>query len=158
MEALKSLLECMAKDWSTPMLKNEYESMKKIARYTRTIIMRSTVMCNAVVTVYGVLRLYSMKHTENKLFFRAYFPYDVDSTPNYQLTVFAQFLAAMYAAISYTCVDTFVAMLILHICGQLSNLKEEIKRLSVQGEKDFQVNLGKIVRKHQYLNRFAFYY
>ncbi|XP_034184609.2 odorant receptor 115 [Osmia lignaria lignaria] len=154
-KSLKSLLECMAKDWSTPVLKNEYESMKKIGKITRTIIMRSTIMCNTVVTAYGVLRMYSMKHTENKLFFRAYFPYDVDSTPNYQLTMFAQFLATMYAAITYTCVDTFVAMLILHICGQLSNLKEEIKKLSVQSEEDFQANLGKIVRKHQYLNRFA---
>ncbi|XP_046142483.1 odorant receptor 4-like [Osmia bicornis bicornis] len=154
-KSLKSLLECMAKDWSTPVLKNEYESMKKIGKISRTIIMRSTIMCNTVAIAYGVLRMYSMKYTENKLFFRAYFPYDVDSTPNYQLTMFAQFLGTMYAAITYTCVDTFVAMLILHICGQLSNLKEEIKKLSVQSEKDFQANLGKIVRKHQYLNRFA---
>nr|XP_012150706.1 PREDICTED: odorant receptor 67c-like [Megachile rotundata] len=154
-KSLKSLLECMAIDWSTTKSPEQRETMKIIAKTTRTMVMRSTIMCSTVVFVYVFLRCLTMKYNDSKLFFRAYFPYDVNVSPNFQLTMFAQFVAAMYGAITYTAVDTFVAMLILHVCGQLENLHGDIKRLLSSQEKHFEVEVGKIVRKHEYLNRFA---
>lgn len=109
----------------------------------------------SVVFTYLVLRILSSKYNDNKLLFRAYFPYDIDTSPNYELTVLAQFMGSAYAAAGYTAVDTFVAMLILHVCAQLMNLKDQLKRFQTYDKQDLQTKLKEIVRKHEYLNRFV---
>ncbi|XP_076237967.1 odorant receptor 115 [Calliopsis andreniformis] len=128
--------------------------MLQIAKITRMTIIRSTLMCHSVVITYVILRRLTIKYNDSKLLFRGCFPYDVNSSPEYELTIFAQFAAATYAAASYTAVDTFVAMLILHVCGQLSIVKSNIRNLRYYGE-DFRKQLERIVRKHEYLNMFA---
>nr|XP_050847398.1 odorant receptor 13a-like [Vespula vulgaris] len=87
--------------------------------------------------------------------FRAYFLYDTRISPNYELTVVAQLIATFYAATSYTAVDTFVVMLVLHTCGQLSNLKRDLMNLRPRTSDEFKTKLIYIVEKHDYLNRFA---
>ncbi|XP_026674236.1 odorant receptor 67c-like [Ceratina calcarata] len=133
----------------------EWVTMINIARFNRKIVKMSTILCCSVVLTYTFLRFFSMKYQGKSLLLRAYFPYDVDVSPNYELTMLAQLVAAFYAAICYTAVDTFVATLILHICGQLSNLQRELKELRGPDEKDFNGRIMKIVEKHEYLNRFA---
>ncbi|XP_026674092.1 uncharacterized protein LOC113465035, partial [Ceratina calcarata] len=131
----------------------EWVTMINIARFNRKIVKMSTILCCSVVLTYTFLRFFSMKYQGKSLLLRAYFPYDVDVSPNYELTMLAQLVAAFYAAICYTAVDTFVATLILHICGQLSNLQRELKELRGPDEKDFNGRIMKIVEKHEYLNR-----
>lgn len=145
----------MANDWIKVTSKTEQETMARIASITRNTIIKSTVMCHTVVAFYVFLRYISMKYNENKLLFRAYFPYDTTVSPNYELTILGQFVAALYAATSYTAVDTFVAMLILHVCGQLSGIKNELSRLPTYDKKDLKRRLKEIVQKHEYVNRFA---
>ncbi|XP_006618840.1 odorant receptor 67c-like [Apis dorsata] len=152
---LKSLLNCMTNDWIKVTSKTEQETMARIANITRNTIIRSTMMCHTVVAFYVFLRYISMKYNENKLLFRAYFPYDITVSPNYELTMLGQFVAALYAATSYTAVDTFVAMLILHVCGQLSGIKNELSRLPTYDKKDLETRLKEIVQRHEYVNRFA---
>ncbi|CAL7939524.1 unnamed protein product [Xylocopa violacea] len=152
--SLKSLLNCMAYDWETVTKKTDREVMENIGRFTRKTVIRSTLMCHAVVIIYVSTRYFVAKYTEKGLLFRSYFPYNTDVSPNYELTVFAQVVATFYAAGTYTAVDTFVAMLILHVCGQLSNLRDELKTLQTYDKEAFAVKLGQIVRKHDYLNRF----
>lgn len=154
-QALKSLLNCMANDWINVTSKIERETMAKIANITRNTTIRSTVMCHTVVAFYVFLRYISIKYNENKLLFRAYFPYDTTVSPNYELTMLAQFVAALYAATSYTAVDTFVAMLILHVCGQLSRIKNELSQLPTYDKKDLETKLKGIVQRHEYINRFV---
>ena len=154
-QALKSLLNCMANDWIKVTSKTEQETMARIASITRNTIIKSTVMCHTVVAFYVFLRYISMKYNENKLLFCAYFPYDTTVSPNYELTILGQFVAALYAATSYTAVDTFVAMLILHVCGQLSGIKNELSRLPTYDKKDLKRRLKEIVQKHEYVNRFV---
>lgn len=150
---MKSLLNCMTNDWIKVTSKTEQETMARIANITRNTIIRSTMMCHTVVAFYVFLRYISMKYNENKLFFRAYFPYDITVSPNYELTLLGQFVAALYAATSYTAVDTFVAMLILHVCGQLSGIKNELSRLPTYDKKDLETRLKEIVQRHEYVNR-----
>lgn len=145
----------MANDWIKVTSKTEQETMARIASIIRNTIIKSTVMCHTVVAFYVFLRYISMKYNENKLLFRAYFPYDTTVSPNYELTILGQFVAALYAATSYTAVDTFVAMLILHVCGQLSGIKNELSRLPTYDKKDLKRRLKEIVQKHEYVNRFV---
>ncbi|XP_017795128.1 PREDICTED: odorant receptor 67c-like [Habropoda laboriosa] len=152
---LKSLLKCMADDWSTVSKKDDLDTMSNIARITRKTIISSTVLCHIVVITYIFLRFLTRKYSGTRLLFRAYFPYDSDVSPNYEFTVIAQIIAAFYAATTYTAVDTFIVMLILHVCGQLSNLRNEFGKLQACDKVTLQAKLGKIVQKHEYLNRFA---
>lgn len=129
-------------------------TMWKVARISRRISIGSTVMCLSVVVFYILFRYVTAHHAGRNLLFRAYFPYDVHETPNYELTVMAQVMATFYAATSYTCVDTFLAMLVLHACGQLSNLKRELTNLRPRTSDEFKTKLIYIVEKHDYLNRY----
>ncbi|CAK9833705.1 Odorant receptor 13a [Anthophora retusa] len=152
---LKSLLKCMADDWSRMTKGDDRDTMINIAKMIRKNVIRSTVLCHTVVITYIFLRYFTMKYSNNRLLFRAYFPYDTDVSPNYEFTVAAQIVAAFYASTTYTAVDTFIVMLILHVCGQLSNLKSELSKLQACDNVTLQTKLVKIVQKHVYLNRFA---
>ncbi|XP_076621658.1 LOW QUALITY PROTEIN: uncharacterized protein LOC143342062 [Colletes latitarsis] len=154
-KSLKFLLKCMAEDWSEKMSVNDRKTMRNIARITRITIIRSTLMCIILVILYSFLRFFTVKYSGTRLLFRGYFPYDLDVSPSYELTICGQLIGAFYAAMSYTAVDTFVAMLVFHVCGQLSILSKDIRNLPSHGKTDMQVKLGRVVRKHKYLNTFV---
>ncbi|XP_043519516.1 uncharacterized protein LOC122533658 [Frieseomelitta varia] len=150
---LKSLLKFMAKDWTIAETQTEREIMVNSARITRKITIRCTIMCQLVLVCYLILRLCS--NNQNKLLFCGYFPYNISVSPNYELTVIGQIIAAVYASVMYTSVDTFIAMLVLHICGQLSNLKDDLRNIHLYDKTVLQTKLKKIVQKHDYINRFV---
>ncbi|KAF3423714.1 hypothetical protein E2986_11809 [Frieseomelitta varia] len=153
--ALKFLLKCIANDWTTVDTKTGRETMVNYARLTRITTIISTMMCHLVVASFVVLRLFLMKYDDNKLFVRGYYPYDTTISPNYELTMMGQVIAATYSTIIYPSVDTFIVMLVLHACGQISNLKDELKEIHSYKKTDLQMKLKKIVRKHNYIARFA---
>ncbi|KMQ92322.1 odorant receptor 13a [Lasius niger] len=150
---MKILMSCMKRDWSATVDEGDRRMMSDIAKITRNLSIRSTLMVQTVVFAYIVFRCIVIRHTGRQLFFRAYFPYNVSSSPCYELTFLGQFIAALYAATTYTAVDTFIATLVLHTCGQLANLRREIINLRARTRMEFQAKLGKIARKHEYLNR-----
>ena len=154
-QALKSLLKCIAKDWVTVETKTGRERMVNIATISRKITITSTILCHFVFVAYMLLRLFSLKHSDNKLFFRGYFPYDVNISPNYELTMIGQAIAMTCSTIFYSTVDTFIAMLILHACGQLSNLKEDLVKIHSYDKSNLHMKLKKVVQKHDYVNRFV---
>ncbi|XP_011882709.1 PREDICTED: odorant receptor 13a-like isoform X2 [Vollenhovia emeryi] len=152
---LRTLISWMAKDWSTTVDKRDRKTMMDIAIATRKLSIRSTVLVQSVVMVFVVFRLIAIRQTGRQLFLPAYFPYNMTSSPFYELTLFGQFVGIISAASSYTAVDTFIATLVLHVCGQLSNLCHELTNLHANTKAEFQTKLGNIVRRHEYLNRFA---
>ncbi|CAD1469002.1 unnamed protein product, partial [Heterotrigona itama] len=101
-ETLKSLLRCIAKDWATVETKAGRERMVNTARISRKITISSAILCNFVIVAYMLLRLFSLKHSDNKLFFRGYFPYDVNISPNYELTMIGQGIAMTCSTIFYS--------------------------------------------------------
>ncbi|KAL2739222.1 odorant receptor 13a-like [Vespula maculifrons] len=155
MQALKLLLSFMEEDLKARSNEEDTKITRNIATTSRKISIRSTIMCLSVVVVYVIFRYLTSLYIGRILLFRAYFPYDTRISPNYELTVVAQLIATFYAATSYTAVDTFVVMLVLHTCGQLSNLKRDLMNLRPRTSDEFKTKLIYIVEKHDYLNRFA---
>ncbi|XP_050474717.1 odorant receptor 4-like [Bombus huntii] len=153
---LKFLVKCMANDWNTTMDKAERETMVNIRRITRKTTIRSTLMANIVLLAFVPARLFSMRYSDNMLFYRGYFPYNITISPNYELTMIGQFMATFYAATTYTAVDTFVVLLIFHVCGQLSNLRDDLRKIHSYDKKDLEKKLQKIIQKHEYISRFVF--
>lgn len=147
-------MSCMKRDWSAIVSKRERKMMSDVARTTRNLSIRSTVMVQVVVFIYVVFRCINIRYNgRQSLFFRAYFPYNASNSPCFELTILGQYIATVYAATTYTAVDTFIATLILHMCGQLANLRRELTNLRICTRAEFQAKLGKIARKHEYLNR-----
>ncbi|XP_015183189.1 PREDICTED: odorant receptor 13a-like [Polistes dominula] len=56
---------------------------------------------------------------------------------------------------TYTSVDIFVVILVFHVCGQLSNLRQQLQNLCPKNDYEFKIKLAQIVRKHDSLNRFV---
>ena len=112
-------------------------------------------MCELVALFYVSLRLFLLKSNDNNLIYRGYFLYNTSVSPNYELTMIGQALAAVYGAAVYAAVDTFIAMLVLHACGQLSNLKDDLKTIHLYDRDDLQAKLKKIVEKHNYISGFV---
>ena len=102
-----------------------------------------------------IFRFVAMKYDDNKLFVRGWYPYDITVRPNYELTMIGQAIAGIYSGMIYSNVDTFVAMLVLHICGQMSNLKGDLKKIHLYDKTDLRTRLKKIVQKHNYIARFV---
>lgn len=143
----------MKRDWSVTVDKRDRRMMLDIAKMTRNLSISSTIMVQIVVIAYVAFRFIVIRHTGRQLFFRAYFPYNASSSPCYELTFLGQLIASMFAATTYTAVDTFIATLVLHTCGQLANLRRKLTNLRACTRVEFQAKMRKIVRKHEYLNR-----
>ncbi|XP_048264901.1 odorant receptor 4 [Bombus terrestris] len=152
---LKSLLKCMANDWDTVTNNADREKMVTIARITKKITIRSILLANIVVAAFLPARLSSMIYNDKELFYRGYYPYNTTISPNFELTLIGQLMAALYTAITYTTVDTFVVLLIFHVCGQLSILRDDLRKIHSYDDKNVEMKLQKIVQRHVYINRFA---
>ncbi|XP_043519510.1 odorant receptor 13a-like [Frieseomelitta varia] len=148
---MTSLLKCMAKDWATVETSTGRETMINAAKMSRKTTIGCLMLCQLVSTSYVFLRLSTLKHSDNKLVYRSYFPYNVSISPSYELTMIGQGMAGIYAALTYTSVDTFIVMLVLHACGQLSNMKDDLRNIHSCDRKDLQASLKKIVEKHIYI-------
>ena len=154
-QALKSLLRYMANDWDKVTNNTERETMVNIARITRKITIGSTLMVNIVILAFVPARLSSMKNNDITLFLRGYYPYNTSISPNFELTMIGQYVAAIYAANTYTTVDTLVVLLIFHVCGQLSILRQDLEKIHSYDKKNIEMKMQKIVEKHEYINRFV---
>ncbi|KAF7410496.1 hypothetical protein HZH68_004877 [Vespula germanica] len=94
--------------------------------------------------------------TEGRLyFFPSYFPFETMTSPLYEFKFIGQTIGAIYYSVTSTAVDTFLAMLILHVCGQLSRLRNNLIHLNTDPRKNFQMQLNYIVERHNHLNRFV---
>ena len=151
LQALKFLLKCIAIDWAIVDTKTGRETMMKCAKFTRIMTIASSAACHIVSAFYVIVRLFFIKYDDNKLFVRAYYPYDTITSPNYELTMISQVIGGTYSVLIDPSVDTFIAMLVLHACGQITNLKNELKEIHPHEK----TKLKKIVRKHNYIARFV---
>ncbi|XP_015183161.1 PREDICTED: odorant receptor 13a-like [Polistes dominula] len=154
-EPINNLLSSMEIDWKEVSTKNEKEKMIKLARFSRILASRTTELCYALIAVYIFKRCLSMR-TEGRLpFFPSYYPFNAVSSPIYELAFIGQTIGAIYYTTVYTAVDTFLAMLILHVCGQLSRLQDNLIHLNSTTRQEFQNKLRYIIRRHDYLKRFV---
>ncbi|KAL2739233.1 odorant receptor 13a-like [Vespula maculifrons] len=152
---MKDLLSAMEEDWKEVTRKEDEKKMMKQAKFSRILASSASFICYALMGVYAVKRFLTMRTEGRLLFLSAYFPYETMTSPKFEFTILGQMIGLVYYTTAYTTVDTFVAMLILHVCGQLSRLQNELIDLNSSTRKDFQVKLSYIVKRHEHLNRFV---
>lgn len=83
---------------------------------------------------------------------QTYYIYNINESPFYEITYALQSFTVMSAGAMYTGIDNFLGLLVLHVCGQLENLKSRILRLD---RNNFGTMLSYNVRDHIRLIRFG---
>lgn len=165
--ALNPLLGAFVDDWNRTKNERERSIMLSNARKARTISMLCTVMIQIMTTTYILLRIVMIAQMQRDqieqdrtLICPAYFPYDLRRTTTlFYLTCTGQILAAYSATVSYTGIDSFISMLVLHVCAQISNLRSNLKTLADdrstkerKTDDNFVKGLALIVKRHEHLN------
>ncbi|XP_011706036.1 PREDICTED: uncharacterized protein LOC105461232 [Wasmannia auropunctata] len=159
---LMSIINMMAEDWMAFKLDRERDVMIKQAQTARFIMIIGyivTIMGFVTVTVppyFGIQILYATNFSNRTklLPLETFHFYDTDKSPQYELTFFIHIVTTLLAAIIYMSVDIFLVLIILHICGQLENLK--CRLVSLVSCKNFNKVLNNIVATHLRLIRYEF--
>ncbi|XP_076683171.1 uncharacterized protein LOC143376577 [Andrena cerasifolii] len=164
LKGLKPLVKCFYDDWRGTKTEKERTAMISSAKMSRFISTWCTVLTQTMVTAYLSLRAFTIytcdrdQEAQDRLvLYPGYFPYNVRPTLILVVTNVGQVVAAYCATISYTCVDAFIAMLVLHTCSQFENLRMKLEGL--MGEKNGSKTMGQvqkelvwIVKRHEHLN------
>lgn len=150
----------MAEDWMALKQDAERDVMIKRARTARLIVicgyvlMTLTFIMLIVFPCFGIpfRRLTNLTDRDKPLPLQTYYFYDTDKSPQFELTIVVQAMTIFVAAITYTSVDAFLGLAVLHICGQLENFR--CRLVSLISCKDFNSALRNNVIAHLRLIRF----
>jgi hypothetical protein len=150
-------------DWLKLKTKEEKAVMIKRAQIARAIMMWGCfVMLLSFIFVvilpsFGISIRYRTNITDpGKLMpLQTYYFYNVSNSPFYEITFLLQSFSLMAAAAMYTGTDTFMSLLIFHVCGQLENLKARICNLN---KFDFANALSSSVKDHIRLIKFCIHW
>ena len=138
--------------------------MLRMAKPAKFISVWCSMLSLTMLVAYQTLRIFTICLTDKAsvnqdrlMIYPAYFPFDIRPTSRLLIINSAQLIAGYSDTVAYTTVDTFIAMLIMHICGQFAILKTKLLRLMdndrhSKGMEEFQKELALIINKHEQLN------
>jgi len=151
----------MAEDWMELKTRKEREVMMSRAQIARTIIISGYILMVLAFIVVIILpyfglplrHLTNLTDSDKPLPLQTYYFYNIDKSPQFELTYIIQAITIFLAAVTYTSVDAFLGLTILHLSGQLENFKGRITNLiSCQ---NFIYNLSHNITNHMRLIRYA---
>ncbi|KAG5314178.1 OR13A protein, partial [Acromyrmex insinuator] len=159
--AIVLLVKMMAEDWMELKMDAERNVMIKRAQTARLIIICGFFLMIFVFIVLIILPAFglhfryitNLTDQERLLPFQAYYFYDTNKSPQFEIALVIQAATMFLGATTYTSVDAFLGLLILHICGQLENFKHRLTVLT--SCKDFDSALCNNVQTHLRIIRFA---
>lgn len=139
--------------------------MLNVARRGRSLSLRCYVVVTVTVSFYlflNLLKFYGNIHQpQRNLVYHFSYPYNSQKTPNYEITFFVQLSGGLYTGLINCTIDSFVSMLLLHICAQLINLRAALNNLvdelangSISYIK-FKQGLAAIIMRHERLIRYV---
>lgn len=152
----------IAEDWMAFKSDAERAVMIKRARIARIIMIIGyvfAVIAFLTVTIpayFGIQVMHVKNFTDQSklLPLETYHFYNTDKSPQFELTFFAHAITIFLAAAIYMSIDTFLLLMILHICGQLENFRYRLNNLV--SCKNFDKALNNIVVTHLRLIRYKF--
>lgn len=159
-EVLSSVVRTMAEDWREPKNDVERDVMMRQAQIARMIVIFGSVLMMLALTSLIVLPSLGLpfRHVTNLtdrnrvLPLPAYYYYDTDKSPQFELTFAMQAVTMFYAAVVYMSVDAFLGLVVFHMRGQLENFRHRLTNLFLCT--DFDSALRKNVETHLRLIRF----
>lgn len=152
-------------DWATSKSKWERDTMLKIARHGRSLSFKCYVSATCTITFYWcfyLLRFFrNLHHPQRRLVYHFTYISSLLKSPTYEITYFIQLSGGFYAVFTNCTIDSFVSMLLLHLCSQLINLRVTLNKLvdelvnkSISSFK-FKESLTAIIIRHENLIRYV---
>ncbi|XP_039308666.1 odorant receptor 4-like [Solenopsis invicta] len=161
-KTLQPLILSIVTDWITTTSKWERNTMLRIARRGRNLSFRCFVSAIGLIIFsfsFYVLKFLKTIHEPHRSL--AYRMENIQKTPIYEITFIAQIFAGLYTVLANYTIDSFVSILVLHVCSQLINLRmtlnnlvNELANKSISSSK-FREGLTAIVERHEHLIRNA---
>lgn len=153
-QAVSLIVRMMAEDWVELRVNTERDVMIGRARTARLVLICGYALMTFAFTVLIVLPSFGLhyRHLTNLtdhgrlLPFQAYYFYDTDKSPQFELTFVIQAATMFLGAITYTSVDAFLALAIFHVSGQLENFRHRL--IGLASRKDFDSALRDNVQTH----------
>ncbi|XP_046815759.1 odorant receptor 13a-like [Vespa crabro] len=165
LESLRPLLSSFVEDWKRSKTEDERSVMLVNAKKARIISIWCTTLGHFMTSILILPRSLMIAQMQRDQFdppstvvYPAYFPYDISGTSAFLISCFGQIVAAYSATVSYVGVDTFITMLVLHACAQITNLRHALENLSngtSEIANEFTTKLTWIVKRHEHLNWFV---
>lgn len=157
-EELEPLTRMVIEDWFRAKTAEERNIMIKHARIARIIIMFGCTMMVIACFILIIPPLFggSLRYLTNltdpgrPFLVQTYYLRDITETPYYEIMFTAQAISIIMAAISYTGIDTFLSLIVFHICAQLEILKGRLLSMNI---KDFSTGLAINIEDHLRLIR-----
>ncbi|XP_039307770.1 odorant receptor 22c-like isoform X3 [Solenopsis invicta] len=121
-----------------------------------TILRKRTGILGAIIpAIFGIQILSVTNHTDQHkaLLFLTYDFYDSDKSPQFELTFCIHIVSLVLVGNVYMFVDSFLVLIILHVCGQLENFR--CRLINMVSCKNFDRKLNNIVASHLRVIRFA---
>ena len=152
----------MTEDWCQPYTECDIQAMWTNARFSRKLsvvcisLAQGTITAQFIMVVAFGVNKKSQTHLKRALYMTSYFPYDTQRSPNYEITWLGQLFSNVFAAGAFSSIDAFFAVLVMHLCGQLSVLRRALEELINEdkiAKENFVMELAEIVRRHEHLNR-----
>ncbi|KAF3054577.1 Odorant receptor 080 [Nylanderia fulva] len=155
---LRMLITSIMTDWMTSKSNSERNTMLKLARSGRSLSFGYLIAVMGTLMLGYFLRFMIFLKTLHQPRRQLYYRFDyIQSSPYFEITWFLQIFGATYAVLGNYSVDSFISTLVLHICGQLINLRTTLNNLidslvnrSICSSK-FRKGLTAIVIRHEYL-------
>ncbi|XP_067206063.1 odorant receptor 9a-like [Linepithema humile] len=159
--AILLIVNMMAEDWMHLSTEAERYVMIKQMQIARLFTIFSYCIGAFGVTTVTVLPSFglhfrvitNLTDRDRVLPMQAYYFYDTDKSPQFELTLATQIISMFFTLIIYMSVDAFFMLTIFHICSQLKNFRYRLLNLVVYN--DFNNALRYIVETHLRLIRFA---
>ncbi|XP_011687039.1 PREDICTED: odorant receptor 43a-like [Wasmannia auropunctata] len=153
---LSPMIDMMVKDWLRAKMEEERIVMLKQARITRFLSICGAVMIFLIllITFCSLCFGRQFRHLTNLtdpigkpgMPIQTYYLHDISSSPNFELTYLMQVIGVTASGFSYTAVDNFLGLLILHICGQMENL--HLRLVNLEKDMNFKTILKYNVKDH----------
>ncbi|XP_014474765.1 PREDICTED: uncharacterized protein LOC106744464 [Dinoponera quadriceps] len=162
-EALAPLIDMIEKDWIKVKMKEERDVMLKCAMITRVIAMCGMFILICAVSVTLILPCFglmirqetNLTDHERPLPLQSYYLHDVSKSPHFELTFVAQGIIVFTGGLTYSVVDHFLGLLVIHMCGQLQNLN--LRLTHMENYPNFDAALKYNVQDHTRLIRCSTY-
>ena len=152
----------MENDWKYVNKDSDLNVMMEKAATSRFVSKICAVLGVGTTFAYSMRMLYALYVSVNTpedpmpMFFTGKFPYNTKISPNFEITWLLQFIATLMSSIAFSAVDSLFVILILHLCGQMTNLQNDFKIFGKKkyiNDSETDMYIIKLVRKHNRINK-----
>lgn len=150
----------MKDDWKSPRTSKQNLIMHANAKIGKRI----ATMCigggylslNMALLLWIIAYLQSPKG-ECPLWVESYFFFNTSESPVFEMVVFAQGISGFWSIASYCGIDGLYAILVLHLCGQVSILSDRLANfIKIDKRRSIKEKISSIVKRHNEVIRFDF--